>query len=91
MRRREFFALLAGGTPAWPLGVAAQTRLKIPRVGVLAGSPATMAHIVDAFRHGLRDLGYVEGETIALEVRWTEGRWERLPELLADLVSMLTS
>ena len=71
---------------AAPLGAEAQPAGKVPRVGVLAnGSPATSPP-VDAFRRGLSDLGHVEGQTIALEIRWAEGRFERLPELAAELV-----
>jgi putative ABC transport system substrate-binding protein len=92
MRRREFIALLGGATAAsaaWPLAASAQTPPKIPRVGYIAGSSATgTEHTVGAFRQGLRELGYVEGQTIALEVRWAEGRSERIPELVAELVGL---
>jgi hypothetical protein len=94
MRRREFIALLGGATAAsaaWPLAAGAQTPPKIPRVGYIAGSSATATeHTVGAFRQGLRELGYVEGQTIALEVRWAEGRNERIPELVAELVGSRT-
>jgi putative ABC transport system substrate-binding protein len=92
MRRREFIALLSGATAAsaaWPLAAGAQTPPKIPRVGYIAGSSsAASGHIVGAMRQGLRELGYVEGQTIALEVRWAEGRNERIPELVAELVGL---
>jgi putative tryptophan/tyrosine transport system substrate-binding protein len=92
MQRREFFALLGGATAAsgaWPLAAGAQTLPKIPRVGYIAGSNATSAgHVVGAFRQRLRELGYVEGQTIALEVRYAEGRSERMPELVAELVGL---
>jgi putative tryptophan/tyrosine transport system substrate-binding protein len=92
MQRRQFIALLGGATAAsaaWPLAASAQTRPKIPRVGYIAGSSATgTEHTVGAFRQGLRELGYVEGQTIALEVRWAEGRSERIPELVAELVGL---
>jgi putative tryptophan/tyrosine transport system substrate-binding protein len=88
MRRREFIALLGGGA-TWSLAGAAQTSSKIARVGVImGGTPAAGGHIFEAFRQGLRQLGYVEGQTIALEVRWAEGRYERLPELVAELVRL---
>jgi putative tryptophan/tyrosine transport system substrate-binding protein len=92
MQRRQFIALLGGATAAsaaWPLAASAQTPPKIPRVGYIAGSSATgTEHTVGAFRQGLRELGYVEGQTIALEVRWAEGRSERIPELVAELVGL---
>jgi putative tryptophan/tyrosine transport system substrate-binding protein len=89
MRRREFIALLGGGVVAWPLAAAAQTPPKIPRVGYAGvGSPAVGGRSFEAFRQGLRTLGYVEGQTIVLEVRWAEGRFERIPELVAELVRL---
>ena len=69
-----------------PLAVEAQPAGKVPRVGVLANGSAATSPAVDAFRRGLRDFGYVEGQNIALEIRWAEGRFERLPELAAELV-----
>src|SRR5258707_1121229 len=89
MKRRDFIALLGGATAAWPLAAGAQTPPKIPRVGYIAGSSTTgVGHIVGAFRQRLRELGYVEGQTIALEVRYAEGRMERIPELVAELVGL---
>jgi putative tryptophan/tyrosine transport system substrate-binding protein len=80
---------LLGGAATWSLAGAAQTSSKIARVGVIiGGTPAAGGHIFEAFRQGLRQLGYVEGQTIALEVRWAEGRYERLPELVAELVRL---
>src|SRR5258705_565363 len=90
MQRREFIALFGGVTAAsagWPLAVGAQTPPKIPRVGFIAGSnPAATEHTVGAFQQKLRELGYVEGQSIALEVRWAEGGMERIPQLVAKLV-----
>jgi putative ABC transport system substrate-binding protein len=92
MQRRQFIALLGGATAAsaaWPLAASAQTPPKIPRVGYIAGSSATTTeHVVGAFRQRLRELGYVEGQTITLEVRYAEGRSERIPELVAELVGL---
>jgi ABC-type uncharacterized transport system substrate-binding protein len=89
MQRREFITLLGGAAAAWPLAAGAQTPPKIPRVGYIAGSNATSTeHMVGAFRQRLRELGYVEGQTIALEVRYAEGRSDRMPELVAELVGL---
>jgi putative ABC transport system substrate-binding protein len=92
MQRREFIVHLSGATAAsaaWPLAAGAQTSPKIPRVGFIVGGSRTEAsQRVEAFRQGLRELGYVEGQTIALEVRYAEGRAEQLPELVADLVGL---
>jgi putative ABC transport system substrate-binding protein len=92
MKRRDFIALLGSATAAsaaWPLAVGAQTPPKIPRVGYIGGSnPAAAEHTFGAFQQRLRELGYVEGQSIALEVRWAEGRMERIPELVAELVGL---
>jgi ABC transporter substrate binding protein len=78
MRRREFILLL-GGTAAWPLGALAQ---QLPVIGFMsARSPEESAHLVEAFRHGLKDeAGYVEGENVALEFRWALGDYGRMPD-----------
>ena len=86
MRRREFITLL-GGAAAWPLAARAQQAGKVPRIGFLgAASPSTFASRLEGIRLGLRDFGYVEGTNITIEYRWAEGRYERLPELAAELV-----
>jgi putative ABC transport system substrate-binding protein len=85
MRRREFVARLAGATLAWPL--AARAQRTIPFVGFLnSGSPNERAHLVEAFRQGLKDGGYVDGKDVAIEYRWAEGRLDRLPSLATELV-----
>src|SRR5215468_7608998 len=62
---------------------------KIQRVGIVFSStPMANKHLVEAFRQALRELGYVEGQTILLEIRWAEGRTERMPELVAELVGL---
>ena len=89
MRRREFITLVGGATFVWPLATSAQTQPKIPRVGFVFGStPTSVKHDIEVFRQGLRELGYVEGQTIVLELRWAEGRAERMPELMAELVGL---
>src|SRR5256885_1920474 len=91
MQRRQFIALLGGATAAstaWPPAASAQTPPKIPRVGFIAGAnPASAEHTFGAFQQRLRELGY-EGQSIALEVRYAEGRMERIPELVAELVGL---
>ena len=87
MRRREFIRLLGGTAAAWPFAARAQQAGKVPRIGFLGpASPSTFAARLEGFRQGLRDFGYIEGATITIEYRWAEGRYERLPELAADLV-----
>ena len=82
MRRREFITLLSGATAApsllWPLAARAQQSKKIPRIGVLWPNPPAM---FDFMRLGLQDFGYVEGQNIAFEFRWAEGKLDQLPEM----------
>jgi putative ABC transport system substrate-binding protein len=86
MRRREFITLI-GGAAAWPVVARAQQRRNIARIGFLGpASESGMAPRVDEFRWGLRDLGYAEGANIIIEYRWADGKYERLPDLAAELV-----
>ena len=85
MRRREFITLLGGAAVAWPLAVRAQN--PIPVVGFMSGrTPEDSAHLVAAFREGLADSGFVEGQNVAIEFRWAYGDYDRSPALAADLV-----
>lgn len=87
MRRRDVLGLI-GGLPAyWPLAGLAQNAGNAPRIGFLGtSSPSSFAIRLEAFRQGLRDFGYREGATVAVEYRWAEGRYEQLPALATELV-----
>ena len=88
MKRREFITLLTGAAAAWPLAARAQQLGKIYRIGFLWDSPDAFLDALEAFRQGLRDLGYVEGRNIVIEYRWAEGKPERMRELAEELVRL---
>ena len=87
--RRIFVAAVAGGLLSAPLAARAQPAGKLRRIGFLGNSTAALeANLVQPFRDGLRELGYVEGRDVAIEYRWAEGQYERLPALVAELIAL---
>jgi putative tryptophan/tyrosine transport system substrate-binding protein len=86
VKRREFITLL-GGTAAWPLAARAQHVGKPPTIGFLGStSPSTQGQWVAAFVQRLRELGWMEGRNLAIELRWAEGRSERYSEIVAEFM-----
>src|SRR5215472_16086393 len=88
MRRRVFISLL-GAAAAWPLAARAQQPARVPIIGVLAGgTPSSHGQLVTALLQRLRDLGWIEGRTAVIEVRWAEGRVERFSEIATEFARL---
>jgi putative tryptophan/tyrosine transport system substrate-binding protein len=88
MRRREFITLLGGATVAWPVAVRGQQAGKLPTIGFLGADASAFAPWTAAFVARLGELGWIEGKTIAIEYRWSEGRSERYAEIAAEFVGL---
>jgi putative tryptophan/tyrosine transport system substrate-binding protein len=88
MTRREFITLVGGVATAWPLAARAQQAGKVPRIGALQVGPSEHSARLDPLLQGLHELGYTEGQNIAIERRYGEWKLDRLPELAAELVRL---
>jgi len=89
IKRRQFISLLGGAVAAWPLAARAQQAGKPPTIGFLgSGTPTSQRTWVDAFVQRLRELGWIEGRTVAIDYRWVEGRPERFAEIAAEFVRL---
>ena len=89
MRRREFVSLFGGAAATWPLAARAQQPKKVPRIGLLVATNASAwAPRITAFVQRLRQLGWIEGQTVAIEYRWAEGQYDRFAEIAAEFVRL---
>ena len=88
MRRRDFIKVIVGSATVWPLATRAQQVRKLHTIGFLSPSVPVFTAVITAFSNALRELGWIEGQNIAIERRYAENRLERLPELAAELVRL---
>src|SRR5215831_4175673 len=89
VKRHDFITLLGGAAAAWPLAARAQQPAKVPTIGFLgASTPSSASKSVTAFVQRLRELGWIENRTVAIEYRWAEGRDERFAEIAAEFVRL---
>jgi len=88
MRRRQFIALVGSAVGSWPVAVRAQQAGKLPTIGFLGADPTAFSPWTNAFVARLRELGWIENRTIAIEYRWSEGRTERYAEIAAEFVRL---
>src|SRR6516165_10105354 len=89
IRRRELLAALGGAAATWPFAARAQQPGKLPTIGFLAGPSAGESRSnLAGFRQGLRQAGYVEGQNVHIAFRWAEGRYDRFPEMAAELADL---
>ena len=88
MRRREFIAAIGGAAVGWPLAVRAQQTGKLPTIGFLGSNASAWRPWAEAFVGRLRELGWIEGRTISIDYRWSEGRPERNAEIAAEFVRL---
>ena len=87
IKRREFITLFGGAAAAWPLAARPQQAAKLPTVGFIGSdTPDAYAVLLRAFRVGLKATGFIEGQNVAIEYRWAEGRNDKLSEFAVDLV-----
>jgi putative tryptophan/tyrosine transport system substrate-binding protein len=88
MRRRDFINAVAGAATAWPLSARAQQGSKLPTIGFLGADETAFSPWTSAFVARLRELGWIEGSTVAIEYRWSQGRTERYAEIAAEFVRL---
>src|SRR5258708_19945432 len=88
MRRRDFITLFGGAAAAWPLAALAQQAGKLPTIGFLGADASAFGPWTAAFVAHLGELGWIQGRTIALEYRWSQGRPERYPQIAAAFVRL---
>ena len=88
MKRRDFITLLSGTAAAWPLAARAQQTRKVWRVGFLSGSSRASMPVLSGFTQGMRELGYVENQDLFIEWRFAEGKYDRFPDFMAELVRL---